>query len=130
MLVPLSLVLRRLLRSLELGDDTARVLGTRAEAARLVLIAVAVVLTGLATAVAGPLVFVALVAGPIANRLLGPATGGLLAAALVGAALLLASDSSRSTCCRPRCPPAWSPVRSARRTCCGSWPPPTERSRG
>ena len=91
-LVPLSLVLRRLLRSLELGDDTARVLGTQAEAARLVLIAVAVVLTGLATAVAGPLIFVALVAGPIADRLLGPAAGGLLAAASVGAALVLASD--------------------------------------
>ena len=41
---------------------------------------------------AGPIAFVALVAGPIANRLLGPATGGILAAALVGAALLLASD--------------------------------------
>ena len=91
-LVPLSLVLRRLLRSLELGDDTARVLGTNAETARLVLIAVAVVLTGLATAVAGPLIFVALVAGPIADRLLGPAAGGLLAAASVGAALVLASD--------------------------------------
>ena len=56
------------------------------------LIAVAVVLTGLATAVAGPLVFVALVAGPIADRLLGPAAGGMLAAAAVGAAVVLASD--------------------------------------
>jgi iron complex transport system permease protein len=91
-LVPLSLVLRRQLRSLELGDDTARILGTRTEAARFALILVAVVLTGLATAVAGPLAFVALVAGPVADRLLGPATGGLLAAAGVGAALVLASD--------------------------------------
>jgi iron complex transport system permease protein len=91
-LLPISIVLRRLLRALELGDDTARILGTRAEVARLVLIAVAVVLTGLATAVAGPLIFVALVAGPIADRLLGPATGGLLAAAAVGASLVLASD--------------------------------------
>jgi iron complex transport system permease protein len=91
-LVPLSVVLRRLLRSLELGDDTARTLGTRAEAARLLLIFVAVVLTGLATAVAGPLMFVALVAGPIADRLLGSATGSLLAAAIVGAGLVLASD--------------------------------------
>ncbi|HET9421285.1 MAG TPA: iron chelate uptake ABC transporter family permease subunit [Nocardioides sp.] len=91
-LVPLSLVLRRMLRALELGDDTARVLGTRAELARVVLIAVAVVLTGLATAVAGPLLFVALVAGPIADRLLGPAAGGLLAAAAVGAAVVLTSD--------------------------------------
>ena len=49
-------------------------------------------LVGLAVAVAGPIVFVALVAGPIANRLLGPATGSVVAAALVGAALLLAAD--------------------------------------
>lgn len=91
-LAPLSLVLRRMLRALELGDDTSRTLGTRTEAARLALILVAVVLTGLATAVAGPLVFVALVAGPVADRLLGPATGGLLAAGAVGASLVLASD--------------------------------------
>ena len=91
-LVPLSLVLRRMLRALELGDDTSRTLGTRTEAARLALILVGVVLTGLATAVAGPLVFVALVAGPVADRLLGPATGGLLAAGAVGASLVLASD--------------------------------------
>ena len=52
----------------------------------------AVVLVALAVAVAGPIVFVALVAGPIANRLLGPATGGIVAAALVGAALLLTAD--------------------------------------
>jgi iron complex transport system permease protein len=35
---------------------------------------------------------VALVAGPVADRLLGPATGGLLAAGAVGASLVLASD--------------------------------------
>ena len=91
-LVPLSLVLRRVLRSLELGDDTARTLGTKTEVARLSLILVGVVLTGLATAVAGPLVFVALVAGPVADRLLGKATGGLLAAGAVGASIVLASD--------------------------------------
>jgi iron complex transport system ATP-binding protein len=91
-LVPLSVVLRRWLRTLELGDDTARTLGTRTEAARLALILVGVVLTGLATAVAGPLVFVALVAGPVADRLLGSAAGGLLAAGAVGAVLVLASD--------------------------------------
>lgn len=91
-LVPLSVALRRWLRTLELGDDTARTLGTRTEAARLALILVGVVLTGLATAVAGPLVFVALVAGPVADRLLGSAVGGLLAAGAVGAVLVLASD--------------------------------------
>jgi iron complex transport system permease protein len=91
-LVPLSLGLRRLMRALELGDDTSRTLGTRTEAARLTLLMVGVVLTGLSVAVAGPLVFVALVAGPVADRLLGKAGGSLLAAGAVGASMVLASD--------------------------------------
>jgi iron complex transport system permease protein len=91
-LVPLGPFLRRSLRTLTLGDDSARALGTRAEAARLGLVLVAVVLTALATAVSGPLVFVALVSGPLADRLLGRAAGGLLAAGLVGAALVLVAD--------------------------------------
>jgi iron complex transport system permease protein len=91
-LLPLAALLRRNLRVLELGDDAARGLGARTERSRAALLASAVVLVGLAVAVAGPIVFVALVAGPIANRLLGPATGSVAAAALTGAALLLAAD--------------------------------------
>jgi iron-siderophore transport system permease protein len=91
-LLPAALLLQRQLRALELGDDAARALGSRTELARAGLLGAAVVLVALAVAVAGPVVFVALVAGPVANRLLGPATGGILAAALTGAALLLAAD--------------------------------------
>ncbi|MDG4824585.1 iron chelate uptake ABC transporter family permease subunit [Asanoa sp. WMMD1127] len=91
-LLPLAVLLQRPLRALELGDDTARTLGTRAECNRAALLGVALVLVALAVSVAGPIAFVALVAGPIANRLLGPATGGIVAAGLVGAALLLAAD--------------------------------------
>jgi len=91
-LLPVAVVLRRQLRALEVGDDTARALGVRTELARFALLAISVVLVAGATAVAGPIAFVALVAGPIANRLLGPATGGVIAAALAGAALLLAAD--------------------------------------
>ncbi|MGN9908323.1 FecCD family ABC transporter permease [Phytohabitans sp. LJ34] len=91
-LLPTALLLQRPLRALELGDDAARALGTRTELGRAGLLATAVVLVALAVAVAGPIAFVALVAGPIANRLLGPATGGILAAAFVGAALLLSAD--------------------------------------
>ncbi|MGI5287747.1 FecCD family ABC transporter permease [Nonomuraea polychroma] len=92
LLLPTAVLLQRQLRALELGDDTARALGIRTELSRAGLLATAVVLTALAVAVAGPIVFVALVAGPIANRLLGPATGGIIPAALVGAALLLTAD--------------------------------------
>ncbi|MFC7535244.1 FecCD family ABC transporter permease [Actinoplanes sp. GCM10030250] len=91
-LLPTAVLLQRQLRALELGDDTARALGARTELSRAGLLAVAVILVALAVAVAGPIIFVALVAGPIANRLLGPAGGGILAAGLAGAALLLTAD--------------------------------------
>jgi iron complex transport system permease protein len=81
-----------MLRNVELGDDTARGLGTRLEPTRLLLLGVGVLLTALATAVAGPIAFVALVAGPVADRLLGPARGGIVAAAAVGAVLCLVAD--------------------------------------
>jgi iron complex transport system permease protein len=91
-LAPLAIALARPLRALELGDAPAAALGARVEGARLALIAVAVALVAVATAVAGPMAFVALVAGPIAHRLLGPTGGGVLAAGLVGACLVLAAD--------------------------------------
>jgi iron complex transport system permease protein len=91
-LLPLAMLLQRHLKALELGDDTARALGTRTELSRAALLATAVLLVALAVAAAGPIIFVALVAGPVANRLLGPATGGVLPAALAGAALLLTAD--------------------------------------
>lgn len=91
-LLPFAALLQRPLRALELGDDAARTLGSRTELSRAALLGTAVVLVALAVAVAGPIVFVALVAGPIAGRLLGPAVGGILPAALVGAVLLLTAD--------------------------------------
>lgn len=91
-LVPVAMLLQRQLRALELGDDLARGLGARVELARFALIALPVVLIGVATAVAGPIMFVALVAGPVAGRLLGPAAGGVLAAGFAGAGLLLVAD--------------------------------------
>ncbi|MCO1655447.1 FecCD family ABC transporter permease [Pseudonocardia humida] len=92
LLLPTALLLQRQLRALELGDDAARALGNRTELSRAALLATAVVLVALAVAAAGPIIFVALVAGPVADRLLGPAAGGIPAAALVGAALLLTAD--------------------------------------
>lgn len=91
-MIPLVVVLGRPLAILELGDDAARALGVRVEATRLGLLAVAVVLVAAATAVAGPLAFVALLAGPIASRLLGGRGAVLPAAALVGVIIVLAAD--------------------------------------
>lgn len=90
-LLPLALLLERPLRALQLGDDAAASLGARVEAYRLALLGVAIALVAFATAAAGPLVFVALVAGPVARRLLGP-SGAILAAGLVGAIIVLAAD--------------------------------------
>ena len=92
-LVPLSLVLRRLLRALELGDDTARVLGTRAEAARLVLIAV----RGRAHRAGDRRRRADCCSSPwwpgrSPTGCSAAPAGGLLAAAAVGAAVVLASD--------------------------------------
>ena len=55
---------------------------------RLALIAVAIILIGFATAVAGPIMFVALIAGPIAQRIVGHNGGGIMAAGLVGSIIV------------------------------------------
>jgi iron complex transport system permease protein len=91
-LVPAALLLQRPMRVLELGDDTAKALGARVELSRLALIGVSIVLIGFATAVAGPIMFVALIAGPIAQRLVGHSGGGIVAAGLVGSIIVLGAD--------------------------------------
>ncbi|WP_248283220.1 FecCD family ABC transporter permease [Cryobacterium arcticum] len=80
------------LRQLELGDDAARALGVRAEMVRLSSLMWGIVLVAIATAAAGPIAFIALVAPQISRRLTGTATLALLPAAVAGALLLLASD--------------------------------------
>uniref|UniRef100_A0AAU2AHV9 Iron chelate uptake ABC transporter family permease subunit n=1 Tax=Streptomyces sp. NBC_00093 TaxID=2975649 RepID=A0AAU2AHV9_9ACTN len=93
--VPLSavlLVLERPLTALQLGDDSARALGTRVETVRLTLVLGAVGLTALATAATGPIAFVAFLSGPVAQRLTGGNGSPLLPAALTGAVLVLAAD--------------------------------------
>lgn len=89
--LPVALALERALRTLQLGDDTATALGARVERLRLALLAMSIILIGFSVAVAGPIMFVALIAGPIAQRLTGPA-GGILAAGLVGAVVVLGAD--------------------------------------
>jgi ABC-type cobalamin transport system permease subunit len=74
------------MRLLEMGDDSACALGVSVERSRLLLMLVAVVLTAAATALAGPISFIALVAPHIARRLSGTARWGLTQAALCGAA--------------------------------------------
>ena len=91
MLIAAALLVRRM-RLLEMGDDTACALGVSVERSRLLMMLVAVVLTAAATALAGPISFIALVAPHIARRISGTARWGLTQAALCGALLLLAAD--------------------------------------
>lgn len=87
-----ALVLVKRMRLLEMGDDSACALGVSVERSRLMLMLVAVVLTAAATAIAGPISFIALVAPHIARRLSGTARWGLTQSALCGSLLLLAAD--------------------------------------
>ncbi|MCC4909223.1 iron chelate uptake ABC transporter family permease subunit [Microbacterium sp. cx-59] len=91
-LLALTTILLRTIRTLELGDDTAGGLGVPVERSRLGIIACAVALTAVAVSVAGPLGFVALASGQIARRLVGAGGSGILMAGLVGPTVLLAAD--------------------------------------
>ncbi len=80
------------LRMMEMGDDAAYALGVRVERVRLVLLAAAVLLVGLAAAAAGPVAFVALTAPQLARRLTKSPGPNLLPSMCMGAALLASAD--------------------------------------
>ncbi|MFI2566796.1 FecCD family ABC transporter permease [Paenarthrobacter sp. NPDC018779] len=89
-LVPAVIALAGPLRMLELGDDAAAGLGIKVNATRLGLVLTAVGLAAVATAAAGPVAFVAFLAGPIARRIVRKPS--LPASALTGALIVLAAD--------------------------------------
>jgi iron complex transport system permease protein len=91
-LLPVALLLGRWTRTLHLGDEVARGLGTPVQLARLCLLLVGVALVAFATASTGPVLFVALAAPQIAQRLAGLSAPPLLTAALTGALMVAASD--------------------------------------
>ncbi|MEJ8633219.1 FecCD family ABC transporter permease [Streptomyces sp. MS2.AVA.5] len=91
-LVPMALVLGRLMRTLQLGDDVARGLGTRVQPVRLAVLLAGVGLVAFGTAAAGPVAFVALAAPQIAQRLARTAWPPPVASGLTGALAVLVSD--------------------------------------
>ncbi len=91
-LLPAALVLSRPLGAMTMGDDLATGLGVRVERTRLLIVAIGIALVSVATAITGPIAFVALAAPQIAKRLTRSAGIGLGTAALMGAALVCASD--------------------------------------
>lgn len=80
------------LEAMRTGEDTATALGVPVGLTRILVIVSAVGLIATATAVTGPIAFVAFLAGPIAARSIGRRGSVLLPAALIGAALVLTGD--------------------------------------
>ncbi|MFJ2822604.1 FecCD family ABC transporter permease [Streptomyces toxytricini] len=91
-LLPPAFLLSRRLSMVEMGDLTATALGVNVTRTRAVLLLVSVALAAFATAVTGPIWFIALAAPQLARRLTRTAGPALLPAALMGALLLAASD--------------------------------------
>lgn len=88
-----ALGMARQLDAIALGDETARTLGARLLGVRAVGMVAVVVLAGTATALAGPIAFVGLVAPHVARGLVGSAHRWVLPlAALLAPALLLYAD--------------------------------------
>lgn len=90
--VGIILLLTKHLQILELGDEFATTLGVKINLVRIILILSSVFLIAFATAVTGPIAFVAFLAGPIASKLVGPGAPNVLASGLVGALLVLGAD--------------------------------------
>ncbi|WP_278264412.1 iron chelate uptake ABC transporter family permease subunit [Nocardia sp. AG03] len=82
----------RTLAALRLGEDSTRVLGVRIQSQQALLIGASVVAASVATAVVGPVGFVALAAPQIARMLLRTPGEPLIASALTGAALVTGAD--------------------------------------
>jgi iron complex transport system permease protein len=95
-------LLARTLDVLSLGDDEAASLGVRVHAARLVALTLAALVSGAATAVAGSVPFVGLVAPHALRPLVGSVARRLIPASFAGGALLvvLADLASRTASAR------------------------------
>lgn len=86
------LALGRRLQVMELGDDAAAAVGVGVERTRLAYLALGVALIAAATAVAGPISFVALAAPQLAHQLARTPGIALAPSAAMGALLLMGSD--------------------------------------
>ena len=96
-LVPLS----TRIPALNLGTDMAIALGQNAQRSRGALLLCAIMLASISSAVAGPIGFVALVAPHIAQRAAGSPRPPLLASAMIGSAIVTASDLLARTLAAP-----------------------------
>ena len=80
------------LKIIELGEQAATSLGVNTNVTRMVLLICSVLMIALATAATGPIAFVAFLAGPIANKIVGIGYSNIIPAGLIGIILVLAAD--------------------------------------
>lgn len=85
-------ILSEHLKILELGEQSAIALGLKADQTRLLIVISAVCLIAFATAVTGPIAFVAFLSGPIAKKIVGYGNSSVICSGLVGAILVLGAD--------------------------------------
>jgi len=90
--LPAAVALSRHLAALRFPEPVAVGLGSPVRRVRVGVLALAVVLAGLAVGVAGPIGMVALVAPEAARRLTGPGTAPVLCSALTGSLFVLLAD--------------------------------------
>jgi len=91
-IMPLTILLARPMRQLEMGDDAARASGVNANRTRALLMVLGVALTATVTAAAGPIAFISLAAPQIARRMTRSAGVTLIPSALTGSCLLATAD--------------------------------------
>jgi iron complex transport system permease protein len=91
-LLPVAMTFNRDLDALVLGDEVASSLGVRVSRVRIALLILATVLAAMATAAAGPIAFVALVAPQVAQRIARTDRPPLLTTAMLGALFVTAAD--------------------------------------
>ena len=90
----LTIYKSRYLDALNLGDEVSTGLGIEVEKERRKLLIYAVILSGVATSVAGSIGFLGLVAPHIARKLVGPKHSKLIpTSALIGTLILLVGDT-------------------------------------
>ncbi|RVU82859.1 Fe(3+)-siderophore ABC transporter permease [Leucothrix sargassi] len=85
---------KKSLQMTEMGEMLAGSLGVHVQRSRLLSLFTAVILVSLATAVVGPIAFIALAAPHIASGLIGRHQLPILASGLIGALLLLLADTA------------------------------------
>jgi iron complex transport system permease protein len=94
LLIPYTLHKAHTLNVLNLGSQVATGLGIRSNRERLILIVLAVAMSGLGVAAGGGIAFLGLIAPHIARRIVGPRHQAVLpTAALLGSLILLLADT-------------------------------------